>query len=113
MRRNLAVSGLLLCLFAAGCSGYVPAPTVEREPAGSPKQLAKDLQLIADEGVGESALQPVVMGMEALDPGFPKKAELDSAYKKLMTARSADKRKEIATEMLGIVNSVSPSADAE
>ncbi|SFJ63265.1 hypothetical protein [Planctomicrobium piriforme] len=110
LRLSLLCVVLGFAFLTAGCGGPKQTPPVQREPEGSPVQLRKDLGVIAESGTGDSALQPIVMGMTALDPNFAKKKELEASYKKLMSAGSPDQRKQLATEMIGIIDSASPAA---
>lgn len=87
-----------------GCGGPEQIAPLERAAEGSPEQLKRDLQVIAESGTGDSALQPIIMGMEALDPAFPRKEELQAVYKKLLAAKSPEQRKKLSEEMIVILN---------
>lgn len=106
MSVRLASSLLLgfLALSTVGCGASSVTPTVNA-PIGSDEQLKKDLQVIAEHGTGESALEPIVMGVQALDPATPRKADLEKAKARLLKSPTAEKRKEVAREMIQMLDS--------
>jgi hypothetical protein len=92
-----------------GC-GPQQAPVTESEPIGSTAQLKQDLSNIAEHGTGDSALQPIEMGVQELDASAPHKEELTKKKNELMHATSPDQRKKIAQEMLDLLNGTAPPA---
>lgn len=94
----------LLVLSAVGCGSSSVTPTVNA-PIGSDEQLKKDLQVIAEHGSGESALEPISMGVQALDPATPRKADLEKAKARLLKSPTPEKRKEVAREMIQMLDS--------
>ena len=69
-------------------------------PIGSDEQLKKDLANIAESGAGDSALQPIEMGVQALEASHPRKADLEKAKGRLFKSPKPEQRQEIAREML-------------
>lgn len=103
LRSQLFPSLTLALALAAGCSQSV-TPVVNA-PIGSDVQLRKDLEVIAESGSGDSALQPIEMGVQALDASFPKREDLAKSKAKLLKSPTPEKRKEVAREMLQILDS--------
>lgn len=105
MTRSLQSLVVMTALSAVlGCGPSVkPLPMGEREAPGSVGQLKKDLEGIAESGSGQSALEPVGIGMEALDKSHPQHGKLVAAHRKLLAAATPDQRKTIAKEMIGLL----------
>jgi hypothetical protein len=103
--------GSLVCLLAvlAGC-GPKQAPVPESQPIGSAEQLKQDLSIIAEHGTGDSALQPIEMGIQDLDASVPHKEELTKKKTELMRAGTPEQRKKIAQEMLDLLGGSAPAA---
>lgn len=99
---NMGKSSLLLSclLLLSGCGD----PPVSHEQNDQYGQLKAGLQVVATHGTGESALQPIVMGIQELDASNPAKQDLEKKQKELMSATSADQRKQIAQEMLKVID---------
>lgn len=98
------LSLVLLCLLLMLGCGNSPVSQDQLAPIGSNEQLKASLQMIVQHGTGESALQPIVMGIQEMDASSPAKEELEKMKPKLLSATSVDQRKKIAQQMLTLLD---------